>query len=63
MTTADNYLKKAAELSAQARLESSAAYKAELERLSQCYRNLAALADSNDHTNIVYETPAAPRDR
>jgi hypothetical protein len=55
MTTADEYRLKAAEFAEQGRLEASPTYKTELERLAQCYRNLAALADRNRHTRAIIE--------
>lgn len=58
------YLLKAAELSAEAQVETDPARKVELENLTRAYLRLAEQAERNSHTDIVYETrPKRDRDQ
>jgi|SRR5947209_657972 hypothetical protein len=59
MPTADEYRMKAAELRARSELEHEAGVRAELDQLALAYLRLAAQAEKNAATDIVYETPAA----
>jgi hypothetical protein len=59
MTPADRYRAKAAEYAAQAASETiTPTFRAECDRLTKSYLDLAELAERNSLTNIVYETPA-----
>jgi hypothetical protein len=62
MSPYQEYLLKAAELSAKAQGEPDPARKVELENLARAYLRLAEQAERNRHTDIVYETPPK-RDR
>ena len=57
MDPGDAYRLKAAEISAKARQETNPTVRAELEKLALAYLLLAAQAESNARTDIVYETP------
>jgi hypothetical protein len=58
MTPADRYRAKAAEYAAHARSETiTPTFRAECDRLTKSYLDLAELAERNSLTNIVYETP------
>ena len=53
----DEYLLRAAELSAKAQIETDPADKLEFENLARAYLRLAKQAERNSQTDIVYETP------
>jgi hypothetical protein len=53
----DSYRIKASDLKAEARQESNAARRVELETLAMAYLRLADQAERNSLNNIVYETP------
>jgi hypothetical protein len=57
MTQREEYLLRAAELSARAQAESDAARKVEFENMARAYLRLAEQAERNSLTDIVYETP------
>jgi len=57
MAQREEYLLKAAELSARAQTENDAARKAEFENMARAYLRLAEQAKRNSLTDIVYETP------
>ena len=57
MTQREEYLLRAAELSARAQAESDAARKDEFENLARAYLRLAEQAKRNSLADIVYETP------
>ena len=58
MASRDEYLLRAAELDALARVEKDHADKLEFENLARAYLLLAKQAERNSHTDIVYETPS-----
>ena len=53
----NEYLLRAAELSARAQIEANPADKLEFENLARAYLRLAKQAERNSQTDIVYETP------
>jgi hypothetical protein len=53
----DSYRIKASDLKAEARQESNAVRRVELETLAMAYLRLADQAERNSLNNIVYETP------
>jgi hypothetical protein len=57
MTQREEYLLRAAELSARAQAEGDSARKAEFENMARAYLRLAEQAERNSLTDIVYETP------
>jgi len=57
MAQRQEYLLRAAELSARAQAESDAARKVEFENMARAYLRLAEQAVRNSLTDIVYETP------
>ena len=57
MTQREEYLLRAAELSARAQAESDAARKDEFENMARAYLRLAEQAKRNSLADIVYETP------
>jgi hypothetical protein len=57
MTARDEYLLKAAELSAMAQAETDRADKVEFENLARAYLRLAEQAERNSQADIVSETP------
>ena len=57
MTLRQQYLLRAAELSAKAQAESDNTRKEELQNLARAFLRLAGQAERNSHTDIVYETP------
>ena len=57
MTARDEYLLKAAELSAMAKAETDRADKVEFENLARAYLRLAEQAERNSQADIVSETP------
>jgi hypothetical protein len=57
MTARQEYLLRAAELSAKAQVENDRARKTEFQNLARAYLRLAEQAERNSHTDIVYETP------
>lgn len=57
MTQREEYLLRAAELSARAQAESDAARKVEFENMARAYLRLVEQAERNRLTDIVYETP------
>jgi len=60
----NEYLLRAAELSARAQSETDPADKLEFENLARAYLRLAKQAERNSQTDIVYETtPEKKRDR
>jgi len=63
MTPADLYRVKAAELTALAKAETDPFGKSEYYKLAQSYLRLAEQAERNSETDIVYETPTAPREQ
>ncbi|MEA3025223.1 MAG: hypothetical protein QOF91_508 [Alphaproteobacteria bacterium] len=60
MTAADEYRAKAIELVAKASRESNPGLFSECVRLAHGYLLLAAQADRNSLTDLVYETPRRP---
>lgn len=61
MTPVDSYRKKAAELRAKARFESTPETQGELEGLARAYIRLAEQAERNQQLDLTYETPP-PKD-
>jgi hypothetical protein len=59
MTIADEYRTKAAQLYADAQVETNTAVATRLEELAMAYMRLADQADKNAATDLVYETPAS----
>ena len=57
MTPRQEYLLRAAELSAKAQVENDHACKVEFQNLARAYLRLAKQAERNSQTDIVYETP------
>ena len=57
MSLREEYLLRAAELSAKAQVEGEHGNKLELEILARAYLRLAEQAERNSLTDIVYETP------
>jgi hypothetical protein len=57
MTRRDEYLLRAAELSAKAQVETDHADRVEFENLARAYLRLAEQAERNGQTKVVYETP------
>jgi len=53
----DSYRIKASDLKAEARQETNAARRVELETLAMAYLRLADQAERNSLNNVVYETP------
>jgi hypothetical protein len=53
----DEYLLRAAELSAMAQIETDHASKVEFENLARAYLRLAEQAERNSQADIVYEPP------
>jgi hypothetical protein len=62
MTPGDEYRVRAANLRARAKREVKVTVRAELEGLAQSYLRLAAQAERNSHTDIVYEWVPRARD-
>jgi hypothetical protein len=60
MAAGDHYRVRAAELSALAKGETNSAVRKEYESLALAYLRLAAQAERNSTTDIVYETPPKP---
>jgi len=58
MTGQEEYLLRAAALSAKAQAETDHARKVEIENLARAYLRLAEQAERNSRTDIVYGTPA-----
>ena len=63
MTPADRYRAMAGDLAALARAETDPFGKAEYRKLCEAYLRLAEQAERNSLTDIVYETPSAPREQ
>ena len=57
MTLRQQYLLRAAELSAKAQAETDHTRREELQNLARAFLRLAEQAERNSHTDIVYETP------
>jgi hypothetical protein len=57
MTGRQEYLLRAAELSAKAQAENDHARKFEFQNLARAFLRLAEQAERNSYTDIVYETP------
>ena len=57
MTRRQEYLLRAAELSAKAQAENDHARKFEFQNLARAFLRLAEQAERNSYTDIVYETP------
>ena len=58
MSARNEYLLRAAELSAIAQIETDPADKLEFENLARAYLRLARQAERNSQIDIVYETPS-----
>ena len=56
MIPRQQYLLRAAELSAKAQAENDHARKAEFQNLARAFLRLAEQSERNSHTDIVYET-------
>jgi hypothetical protein len=63
MIPCQEYLLKAATLSAKAQAESDHARKLEFQDLARAFLRLAEQAERNAHTDIVYETPKKDGDQ
>jgi hypothetical protein len=61
MATPAEYRLRAAELVAKAQQEPAAETRIAYKLLAQSYLGLAELAERNSRTDLVYETPPAPR--
>ena len=59
MPTAEEYRVKAVDLNAQAKLAPNSSLRAECEKLALSYLRLAAQAEKNAQTDIIYEPPTA----
>jgi hypothetical protein len=57
MTRRQEYLLRAAELSAKAQAENDHARKVEFQNLARAFLRLAEQAERNSHADIVYATP------
>jgi len=57
MTLRQQYLLRAAELSAKAQAESDHTLKEEFQNLARAFLRLAEQAERNSHADIVYELP------
>jgi len=60
MPLGDEYRAKATQMYARARMESHRFIRVEFENLALAYLRLAAQADRNGTTDVVYETPPRP---